>query len=175
MLNSSRNSCRVIYEIRKARKSDLEELSEVMRYIPNLRIGDELPFSSADELEYCISNKKGRFLVCIKENQIVGFLYGVIETESTACITYLGILEGFRHHGFATALVDKFIMEMNRTISVNKIYALTTNEIATDFFGNVYDMDEKANLVYMSKDLNSLWDSIYMRKTSNDKIVQEST
>jgi len=175
MLKASGNiPCKIIFEIRKARKSDLDELSDVMRYIPNLRIGDELPFSSADELESCITNKKGLFLVYVKNDQIVGFLYGVMETENTACIVYLGIVEGFRHHGFATELVDKFIIEMNNKISITKIYTLTTNEIATGFFENVYNMNEKANLAYLSKDVGELWDSIRSRKTSDDKIVQES-
>ena len=155
MTKLERSLTKVIYEQRHAKLSDVEELSDIILSIPELKIADELPFQSPEELSYCINSKKSIFLVYVKMDRIVGFLYGVLETDETACITYLGVAKEFRLQGIARSLVRKFVVEVNH-FPISRIYTLATNPNAIKLF-NKCGLFKKTTLTYLSNDVNEIW------------------
>lgn len=146
---------KVISEQRRAKISDITEISDLMMSIPELKIDNDLPFTSPEELEYCIRNKKGIFLVYVKNDKIIGFLYGTLDTPETACIVYIGVYKDYRHDGIGRCLIRKFITEINK-FPVSKVYALSTNDVARKFFLRC-GLQAHSTLIYHSANINNLW------------------
>lgn len=144
--------------IRHANDSDIPKINELIKSIPELNLGDDKPFSSDYELKSCLDNPEGEFLLYLKDGKRLGFLYGIRETSTTACIMYLAVLESFRNKGVGRSLVRNFT-SIIKNGSISKIYAMTTNEKAKEFFKHI-GLVEKAELSYLSASPKEIWDKL---------------
>lgn len=133
--------------IRRARPYEIREIMELSSKIPQLLISDS--FISIDDMQFCIFNPKGIFLVAIEKEKIVGFLYGNLEFPTTVCLTYVGVHPNYRHHGLGNQMYQIFENESIK-LGADTVYVLTTQNAVKSFFTN-NGFKNPENLTYMQK------------------------
>src|SRR3989338_7419832 len=97
-------------KIRKARLEEFEELYEIGKNTPELRVSATEEFMDKDDFRQRINGPQGVFLVAEKEGKIAGFICANAKDADSqlqnryACLVYLVTLPGFRRQGVAKKL-----------------------------------------------------------------------
>jgi ribosomal protein S18 acetylase RimI-like enzyme len=128
-------------KIRKARKSDWEEYSNMKEHDfkeYGELIGHEIKYSkdeSKKEFDRILKSKSDFLILAEDKSQLAGFIHGVIEINAFSRkgkIEYIFISNNFRKKGLATKLINEFykilklkkINYVNLKVNVNNIGAI---------------------------------------------------
>jgi ribosomal protein S18 acetylase RimI-like enzyme len=134
----------------KAKTKELEEIYKVGKSISELKVSDEI-FMSKKDLDFCIRNKDGFFLVAKEFGKVIGFSYGVKEAPTYASMMYTAVIPAYRRRGLGKTLLRKCMKEMKRR-GVSSVYGLVTNNKAVAFLKKLGYKRGKT-LIWMSRKL----------------------
>lgn len=134
-------------------EAELEELLDLMREIKEVNLSGEV-FEMENVRYYIKKYESRRFLVATFYGQVVGYVYGVIESPICGCLYYLGVKQDFRREGIGKELVEKLISQF-KNVGVQYIYALSTNQRMTDFASNL-GFSEGEKMTYMKLNFSDM-------------------
>ena len=105
-------------KIRKATIADFDELYQLGKNTPELRVSATEDFMDADQFKGFITDKNCVFLVAEEKKKIAGFILLHAEwvympvKDKYGCMVYLVVASEFRKHGLATKLYSEGIKKL---------------------------------------------------------------
>lgn len=151
-------------KIRKATKEDINQICEVAKqlwdtekvFFDNIQDSYYEKEAAQKDIQKCIMNKKGIFLVAEKDNQIIAFIEGHIiddldsYKEKISYINRLVVDENYRKKGIGQLLIDEYgKRSKKRGCKYLKLNAFENNTPAVKLYKNIGF--KEYSIMYMKK------------------------